>query len=220
MGERWSPSRLGPCLLATTFGPGCLAYMGVEVTRNTKSYIRPLLTATRWVRTTKKHSSWTKKKSNGREPEKKAGGDTKLPQLRLNSDRMQNLTDLARTMRDLQKTLRKKPSLRPQNRSVVLREEAPHAQRGGNISAFVPGIASIAKNVMGRDMEIALQAQQEFVASTRKRHVPLSMGNTESVFGIKKDEQTRTARNEGISPKKSSSQTSEFCSVVATGCGS
>ena len=137
---------------------------------------------------------------------------------------MQKLTDLGRTMRDLQKTLRKKTSLRPQNRSVVLKEEAPHAQRGGNISALVPVIASIAKNVMGRDMEIALQAQQEFVASTRKRHVPLSMGNTESdtsrVFGIKKDAQTCTARNEGISPTKSFSQTSEFCSVVAAGCGS
>ena len=60
-------------------------------------------------------------------------------------------------MRDLKKALHKKTSLRPKKRDVVLRDETPHAQRGGNISALVSCIASMAKDMMGRNMEIALQ---------------------------------------------------------------
>ena len=62
-----------------------------------------------------------------------------------------------RTVRDLKKALLKKTSLRPKKRNVALRDEAPHAQRGGNISALVSCTASMAKNMMGRNMETALQ---------------------------------------------------------------
>ena len=84
--------------------------------------------------------------------------------LQLNEKGVQTLSHLGETVRDI-----KRPSKNlsgQKKRNVVLGDEASHAQRGGNISAFVPGIANMAKNMMSRDMDNALQTQQEFVAST------------------------------------------------------
>ena len=46
---------------------------------------------------------------------------------------------------------------RPTGENVTLRDEASHAQGGCDVSAFVPGIARMAENVMDRDMKIAFR---------------------------------------------------------------
>ena len=80
----------------------------------------------------------------------------------------------------------------------------------------------MAKDVMGRNIEIKLQTQHKFIASAGQRDVPLSMGNTKCdtsrVFGTKQDAQTCTARNEGFGPANCLSKTNEFCGVVAARC--
>ena len=68
---------------------------------------------------------------------------------------MQTLSNLGETVMDITKSVAKK-SLRPKE-ETFFGNEAPHAQRSGNISAFIHGIASMAKNRRGRHMEITLQ---------------------------------------------------------------
>ena len=67
-------------------------------------------------------------------------------------------------------------------------------------------------------MEIACQLQQELVASAGQRNF-LNVSNikrdTGSVFGIRKDAQTCTARYENIIPPKAFGQTSVLCGVAA-----
>ena len=59
--------------------------------------------------------------------------------------------------------LHPKASIKQKRGDVTLRDKAPHAQGGSDIRAVIPSIASMAKNMMNRSVELALQLQQELV---------------------------------------------------------
>ena len=100
---------------------------------------------------------------------------------------MENFGDLGKTLRSLKEALHKKTSLGPKKLGTLVSDEASHAQRGGSISALVTNIACVAKNMIGRHVEITLETQQKCIASACQRDIPLGMSNTKCdtsrVFG-------------------------------------
>ena len=67
----------------------------------------------------------------------KLKGTKKLSQLGLNNHEMQNFGDLGGTVGNIIKALSEETSFRPENRNVILGDEAPHAKRSGSVSTLI-----------------------------------------------------------------------------------
>ena len=104
---------------------------------------------------------------------------------------MQKLSDTRKARENIQQALDLKQSGRPRRGNVKLRDEATHAQGGCNISACIPGTASMAKNGMNRDEKSAFGPQHQLVAFVGQRNDPFSVSYTEGytcrMLGITED---------------------------------
>ena len=119
--------------------------------------------------------------------------------------------DLGGTVGDLKSVLHQNTSTGPK-RGTLLSEIKPlHAQRGSKICAFIPGIDGMATDMMNRNMELALQKQQELVTSAGQGIVSPRMSDTKS--NTRKSIWNHRASSL-VSPRR------KFRDVVVARCGS
>ena len=99
-----------------------------------------------------------------------------------------------------------------------MREEASYTQGGSAVSALVPSIASVTRN-MDSNVALALGTQHKIIAIVGQSNLLPSMSDTQSdtgsVFRVVQNVHAFAARDEKVGPSERFSQTSEPSSAIA-----
>ena len=83
-------------------------------------------------------------------------------------------------MGSVQQALNQKLPSRPKQGNDLFRDEAFRTQGRRNVSAFLPGVAGAARNMVNSDVEFALRTQNKVVTFVAQGHVPSRMRDTQS----------------------------------------